>query len=359
MFQFTREFIINDNEGKLNGAKFVGAGGMLKVDHMINIKAADVCSAYKSEGEDAVEEELKLDFDKISGLTADKLYRLVFVCEQEGRVISTYNDQYPDHSRSFFYEAVAKGADANTLKSNLADDLAAAIEEEIKRFESPFFTVEHTAGAKVINLKALEGDCYTRFVEVRLVEVPLDRPSIVGAALTGYLDYTVLAAEDRKQILVGSGLASLVHEGNTGKNTTNYIIHNMRLLTSANITPYGVNMDERPLPKSVYDQYTFELVTERRHIGHQVMGAVDKSLVTVIFFVLHSIASEFETALENAGIAVEAVAQPQPVKKIIATTKDVEDAASAVLPSTEGASAGQVLKLDANKDPKWDTDATA
>lgn len=373
MFQFTREFIINNNEGKLNGAKFVGADGMLKVDHMINIKADDVCSAYKSAGEDAVEEVLKLDFTKISNtsgnkeLTVGKLYRLVFVCEQEGRVISTYNDQYPDHSRSFFYEAVAKTTDPR----DLAEDLAAAIDSEIKRFESPFFAIEEEKSSdktQAIVLKALEGDCYTRFVEVRLVEVPLDRPSVVGAALTGYLDYKVIREADRKKILAGVSGTDFAFiptvsisgnnvklEGNTGKNTTNYIIHNMRLQTAANLNPYGVNMDERPLPKSVYDQYTFELVTERRHIGHQVMGAVDKSLVTVIFFVLHSIAGEFEDELENAGIVVKAVAQPQPVKQLVAMTKDVE----AVLPSTEGASAGQVLKLDANKDPKWAADATA
>ena len=246
---------------------------------------------------------------------------------QEGRVISTFNDQYPEHARSFFYEAVANG----TSGADLADDFAKAMNKEIAMFESPFFAAEEAAG--VITLSAL--DCYTRFNEVRLVIVPTDRPDMVGAILTGYLDYDVVLEADRKALLDGTVAELTLTEGSTGKNTTNYIVHNMRLLTSANITPYGVNMDERPLPKSIYDQYTFELVTERRHIGHQVMGAVDQSLVTVIFFVLHtdsacedSPSALFEAALTEAGIEVEAVSAPeksQPVKRIVALEKDVKE----------------------------------
>jgi len=326
MFQFTREFIINDNKGKLaGGVKFLGEDGVLKVDHMINIKKADVCAAYKSEGQAEVNEKLELDLTGVT-LEAKKLYRLVLTLGQEGRVISTYNDQYPEHARSFFYEAVAE----TTSGTDLAEDLAKAIKKEIAMFESPFFAVEETAGK--ITLSAL--DCYTRFNEVRLVAVPTDRDDMVGAILTGYLDYDAVLVADRKALLDGTVAELTLTEGNTGKNTTNYIIHNMRLLTCANITPYGVNMDERPLPKSIYDQYTLELVTERRHIGHQVMGAVDQSLVTVIFFVLHtdsacedSPSALFEAALTEAGIEVEDVTAPakkQPVKRVVALDKDVK-----------------------------------
>lgn len=331
MYQFTREFIINDNEGKLTGAKrFIAEDHILKVDHMINIKADDVCSAYKSVGVAASNETIDIDLSSLT-VEKDKLYRLALVLGQEGRVISTYNDQYPEHSRSFLYEAVAK----NTTGASLAESFASAIKKEIALFESSFFTVEETSG--VITLSA--PDCYTRFNKVCLAKVPTDRDDMVGAVLTGYLDYDVVLEADRKALLDGTVTELTLTEGNVGKNTTNFIIHNMRLLTAANINPYGVNMDERPLPKSVYDQYTFELVTERRNTGHQVMGAVDHSLVTVIFFVLHSLASEFETALTAAGITPEVVAQPQPVKKVIATTKyadaAAEDAAAAITVPTK------------------------
>lgn len=305
MYQFTREFIINDNVGKLNGKRFLAENSdVLKVDHMINIKKDDVCKAYKAEGHADAKEKISID---LSGVTfeAGNVYRLALVLGQEGRVISTFNDQYPEHSRTFIYEAKAKTG------GNVAEDFAAAIVKEAAMFESPFFTVatdedsDSDSAESTLVLEAL--DCYTRFNEVRVVKVPTDDTSLVGNVLTGYLDYDVLVKADRKEILDGSVAGvSLVTEGDTGKNTTNYIVNNMRLLTAANINPYGTNVDERPLPKSVYDQYTVELVTERRNIGHQVMGAVDKSLVTVIFFVLSGDTSTaFASALEAAGITVE------------------------------------------------------
>ena len=329
MWQFTREFIINDNEGKLNGKRFIADGEILKVDHMINVKAKDVCSAYKAEGEAEANEVVKITAPTLESdtLKVGDVIRLVLVLGQEGRVISTFNDQYPEHGRTFLYEALVKEADTLPL-----EDLAAAIKKEAAMFESPFFTVveedesssESTAAGE-LTLAAL--DCYTRFEEVRIVKVPLDVERPVGAVLTGYQDYVVLVEADRKALLSdesGESDVTLVTEGNTGKNTTNYIIHNLRLQTAANINPYGTNMDERPLPKSLYDQYTLELVTERRQIGHQVMGAIDQSLVTVIFFVHSSVSGEFKSALEAAGITVEEPAATAPIKRIVALAKDVQ-----------------------------------
>lgn len=327
MWQFTREFIINDNEGKLNGNRFIADGEILKVDHMINVKAKDVCSAYKAEGEAEANEVINIAAPELSDVLAvGDVVRLKLVLGQEGRVISTFNDQYPEHSRTFLYEAKVEVADEIPFAA-----LAEAIKKETAMFESPFFAVvedAESAGSSAgddLTLAAL--DCYTRFDEVQVVKVPLDADRAAGAVLTGYQDYVVLVEADRKALLSdesGESDVTLVTEGNTGKNTTNYIIHNLRLQTAANINPYGTNMDERPLPKSLYDQYTLELVTERRQIGHQVMGAIDQSLVTVIFFVHSSVSAEFASALEAAGITVEEPAATAPIKRIVALAKDVQ-----------------------------------
>lgn len=354
MFQFTREFIINNNDGKLTGNKrFVGDGTnhVLKVDHMINLKAADVTCGYKSEGHAAVNEVIAIK-PTVTGtdvLAVGDVVRLVLVLGQEGRVISTYNDYYPNHSRTFIYEA--RVATADTIPTAA---LVAAMAEEAARFENPFFTASESTG--VITLTA--PDCYTRFNEVRVVKVPATSEDLQGNILTGYLDYEVLYAKDRAGILALTGDESIT-KGDLGKGTTNYIVQNMRLQTAANLNPYGVNMDERPLPQSVYDQYTFELVTERRHIGHQVMGAIDNSLVTVIFFVLHSQASDFETALSTAGISFEVFAPAASpatglgVDDVVAKAKDVE-AVSAKVPTSaklkvaDATAAGITATGDAN-----------
>ena len=52
MYQFTREFIINDNEGKLEGGvKFLAKDGTLYVDNMINIRSEDVNAIYRHDYE--------------------------------------------------------------------------------------------------------------------------------------------------------------------------------------------------------------------------------------------------------------------------------------------------------------------
>ena len=115
----------------------------------------------------------------------------------------------------------------------------------------------------------------------------------------------------------------------------------MRLLTDANLNPYGLNMDERPLPKGQYDQYMVELVTERRHIGHDVMGSVGTSLTTLVFYVLKSagcaedVSAAFEAALEDLGCEVKAAKGAKAPKRVLAHTSDLPDA------EDEGSSASE------------------
>lgn len=283
MYQFTREFIINDNKGKLNGGvKFYvnTDSNTLMVDHMCNIRKQDVAYIYKNAGVDESVENFTLNFESVkTGLKKGEVIRLVMTLGQENRVHPLFNDNYPDHTQTFIYETEIKNDGEDPTAG-----LVAAMKAERNRFENLYFTVD----AKKVTLM----DCYTRLVGLRLVKVPADHSgnANLAAQLTGYQDYEVLGTfnyKNRQEILAAKTTLGLT-EGNAGVNTTNYIVQNMRLLTDANINPYGVNMDERPLPKSVYDQYTVEMVTERRHIGHQVMGAIDHSLVTIIFFVLNN-----------------------------------------------------------------------
>lgn len=285
MYQFTREFIINDLTGKLGASKdqkvvWDDVRETLMIDHMCNIRKKDVANMYINKGEGEVVENFTLNLGSGKGLAVGDVVRLVMTLGQENRVHPLFNDNYPDHTQEFIYEAKVTAAD--TIPTA---DLFKAMQAERNRFENLYFTVDSSNKITLM-------DCYTRLVGLRLVKVPANHSANanLAAQLTGYQDYEVLNKIDyknRQEILGATGVISLT-AGNAGVNTTNYIVQNMRLLTDANINPYGVNMDERPLPKSKYDQYTIEMVTERRHIGHQVMGAIDHSLVTIIFFVLNN-----------------------------------------------------------------------
>ena len=61
---------------------------------------------------------------------------------------------------------------------------------------------------------------------------------------------------------------------------------NNRILTAANITPYGFDRDERPVPGGKVSSIYYQYVSERRHQTAGVFGAIDHSLVTLVFFVL-------------------------------------------------------------------------
>lgn len=310
MYQFTREFIINDNKGKLNGGKkfYVNTDSeTLMVDHMCNIRKQDVAHIYKSIGLPENTENFVLDFSSIKTLKKDEVIRLVMTLGQENRVHPLFNDNYPDHTQTFIYETTIS-AD----KEDPTAGLVKAMNAERNRFENLYFTVDS-------NNKVTLMDCYTRLVGLRLVKVPAnhDANANLAAQLTGYQDYEVLGGIDyknRQEIINAAAGITSFNAGDAGANTTNYIVQNMRLLTDANINPYGVNMDERPLPKSVYDQYTVEMVTERRHIGHQVMGAIDHSLVTIVFFVIQSESANFEAELAKIG-TVEAAHKTLPTKQ--------------------------------------------
>jgi len=344
MFQFTREFIINDNEGKLTGGKrflVTAKDGkstgtdIMFVDNMINIRKQDVNAIYKHAYEPEVKEKVVATVPTPgAALTAPTLYRLVVTLGVQGKTTATFNDYYPDHSRHFFYEVLVPAQAASGVAAAVAAGLKASYEHEKTLWGSEKF-MDLTVSGATITIAA--PDCYTRVKEIRLVTVPTDKQTNVGAVLTGYEDYDVVLKWERKE---GTTSAVTLTPGSEGVGNTVQILKNMRLQTAANLNPYGFDMEERPLPKGKYDQYTVELVTERRHIGHDVMGSIGTSLSTVIFYVLTSdtcesqaISETFEEELAKLG-TVESAVEETPVigeetKEVIAKTKDVKNASAA------------------------------
>lgn len=314
MFQFTREFIINDNEGKLTGGKkFLAKNGTLFVDNMINIRKQDVNAVYKHVYEDAVNESLTVTLP--AGI-ATETYRLVITLYQEGRVISTYNDYYPEHTREFLYET--------TGVTDLAKGFKKSFDGEATLSDTKFFNMQNSSTASVLIITA--PDYYTRIKEVRVVKLRKESDPVTVGALTGYKDYTVVSLWTRKDGTVSSASGitpkASFTAGTLGNGNTFQILNNMRLLTDANVNPFGLNTDERPVPKGKYTQYLVELVTERRHIGHDVVGSVGTSLTSHVFYVLSDVVSDFDAALTALGVTPVTTKNTKP-QKVQAFTKDV------------------------------------
>jgi hypothetical protein len=113
---------------------------------------------------------------------------------------------------------------------------------------------------------------------------------------------------------------------------------NNRVLTAANITPYGFDRDERPVPGGKYHQFTIQYVSERRHQTAGVFGAIDRSLTTLVFFVLDGDAAKFEALLAKLGtvcpVAVDANGDQMPGQPTAAAEKTpVVEAKEEIVPS--------------------------
>lgn len=355
MYQFTREFIINDNKGKLNGDKrfyFDSTSNVFKLQGGCNIRKQDVNAVYKATGaEEAIEHIVYTPKDAKSIIKDGDIIRLTIVLGQENRVHPLFNDYYPDHTQTFFYEAKA---DADNTVPVAA--LNAAIAAEKNRFDNVYFSANDSA--TTIDLTLM--DCYTRLESIRLVVVhtDVDPTKIVASNLTAYEDWDVVEElKDRQEVIAAMASTKALDgstQGSAGKFTTNYLVQNVRLLTDAAINPYGVNKDERPLPRSVYNQYMVECISERRHIGHQVMGSIDHSLTTFVFFVLKddTLISTFEAELTKlAGAPKEyttgakgMITPTDGVAKVVATVADVDTKVAASKASSTSAASKQTVK---------------
>jgi len=330
MFEFTREFIINSNVGELtNGKKFDVSGDTLMVARMVNLKKGNITRVTKHAYAAPVNDKVVVSFSG-TGLVKGDVVRLAIAMTQEGRVISTFNDQYPHHLKHYYYEAEVTTANTipwAALKASM--DRETALGEDLYyNFTTSSTTFEAT-------------DCYSRFVEISLVRKPQATPvENLAAVLTGYQDYDIIAEWKR----INSAVNGILTPGSEGAGTVARILKNMRLLSDAHLDPYGLQRDERPLPTGKYTQYSIEYVVERRQIGSQVMGAIDHSLSNHIFFVESAAVSDFDAALASLGLTVELTSTPDTTlpKQVIPmnTTSSKASVKSLEIDLTGGTSTG-------------------
>lgn len=326
MFQFTREFIINDNgtgvagtKGLLkDGKRFEVNNDTLMVARMVNLKKNCIVSASKVAGAAAVNE--KVELTPSVTVAKDTIVRLVITIGRQGSITALVNDYHPLHKKQYFYEAEV--ATANTLPL----DAFVAIADKEADMEAPDRLIKVSKDGSKLVVEAL--DPYTRINEVRIVSVPKDPERGVAEILTGYMDYDMLVLWKKvfgSTVAKATGVSAISFTaGSEGAGTVALILKNKRLLTDANIDPYGYDLDERPVPGALYDQYLVEYVTERRHIGGQVFGAIDQSLTSFVFFVNQAVSAAFATELAKVATVDATNAEtklPEDIMAVKATTK--------------------------------------
>lgn len=312
MFQYSTETIINSNVGNVPvGGKNVryaavamsenglaaGTDAFL-VDGVGLYHKANITNVSLREYQEAKPDTIEVTIP--AGLTG--VYRLAIYTSQEGISSSIYADAQLRHKKPFFYE----------VEDPTAEKLATLIEKDMNLTDFNFFKA--TSNSTTLTLTA--DDCYTRFQKVHFAKVELAEGNT-----TGWEAFTDVKVDWERFAKVKTG-ATLTVEGTEGNGTVARLIKNIKLPTDANTNPYASDNGGRPVPGGQYHQVVVEYVTDRRHIGGQVMGALDKSITTHIFWVEKTNAADFLTELAKVKATDDTV------------TPIEEDAASTVAPKT-------------------------
>ena len=252
MFEFTREFILND------ASEVKAVGGVLQVPRMINIEKNKVHSIHHAPHFPAVEESLALN-------VKDKNGTLIITIGQEGRVISLVSSRDAQNQKDYIFNGTPADWKRQFERQEAMEDMDRLIDITI------------SANNETMTIKAL--DCYTRVLKVTLVYVEDKVEKTLEWSRKAYWQNAA------NNTLDGPEWNGTLTPGTVGMGTVALLQNNNRLLTAANIFPYGFDRDERPIPHGQYDQYTIQYVSERRHQTAGVFGAIDHSLVTLVFFV--------------------------------------------------------------------------
>jgi hypothetical protein len=247
MFEFTREFILND----ITNVAWEAKPEVLRVPKMINIEKSKVHSIHHAPYMDAKNEAVKLDVTGLNGA-------LTITIGQEGRVISLVSSRDAENQKDYIFNGTPADWARQFARQAAMEDMDRLIDVVID--------------GNTMEIKAL--DCYTRVLSV-----------VYNGA-----DDKVWSRKTYWQVQAGAPVsedweAAEFKPGTEGMGTVARLQKNNRVLTAANITPYGFDRDERPRPGFQYDQYTIQYVSERRHQTAGVFGAIDHSLVTLVFFV--------------------------------------------------------------------------
>ena len=259
MFELNREFIINDNnKGPLVSGKrfeYDATAKVLKVGKMVNIEAAKVKSIHRAPYLPEICESVTLPVTGLDGT-------LVITIGQEGRIISLVSDRLAHHTKDYIFNGTPTQWQAQFERQAAMEDMDRLID------------VTATATSLTISAK----DCYTRIEKV---------------AYEGATTQTWTRVGEYKATLAGGWAATSFSAGTEGMGTVTRILKNMRLQTNAHLSAHGFDMDERPLPRGEYEQWTIQYVSERRHQSGEVFGSINHSLVTLIFFVEAGVAADW------------------------------------------------------------------
>lgn len=274
MFQYTNTIVLNSLKDVTTGLnKIVEGSDNIEVKRVNKFLKSNVSAMYKRAASDPVIGKAEFTITNPGA----GIYRLKLYIRLSGSQNSYYSNDFVFKGKPFVYEF--KIASDSTAATDVA--------KEIKRV--------------IDKIQAFYGDKYikTEVVENKLTIHGVDEYQLFTEAKIQKLNTAAnnpLTNEVFEDVIEGTITKSV-----EGFGTYTHILKDLRLPTIEARKFEAVNQEELPVPGAKYNQYIIEYKVDRGLFGGAAVGQQVTSKTTHVFYVLDSLATEFETALKVLG----------------------------------------------------------
>lgn len=274
MFQYTNTIVLNSLKDVTTGLdKIVKGPDNIEVRRVNKFLKSNVSAMYKRAASDPVIG--KAEF--IITNPGAGIYRLKLYIRLSGSQNSYYSNDFVFKGKPFVYEF--KIASNSTTAADVAKEIKRVI-DKIQAFYGDKYIKTEVAENKL----TIHGvDEYQLFTEAKIQKL--------NTAANNPVNNEVF-----EDVIKGTITKSV-----EGFGTYTHILKDLRLPTIEARKFEAVNQEELPVPGAKYNQYIIEYKVDRGLFGGAAVGQQVTSKTTHVFYVLDSLATEFETALKVLG----------------------------------------------------------
>lgn len=278
MFQYTNTIVLNSLKDVTTGLdKIVKGPDYVEVRRVNKYLKSNVSAMYKRAASDPVIGKAEFTITN----PGVGIYRLKLYMRLSGSQNSYYANDFVFKGKPFVYEF--RITSASTKAADVAKEIKRVI-DKIQAFYGDKYIKVETSDAKLI----IHGvDEYQLFTEAKIQKLN----TAANNPLTNEVFEDVIEGTITKSV--------------EGFGTYTHILKDLRLPTIEARKFEAVNQEELPVPGAKYNQYIIEYKVDRGLFGGAAVGQQVTSKTTHVFYVLDSLATEFETALKVLGTITE------------------------------------------------------
>lgn len=278
MFQYTNTIVLNSLEDVTTGLnKITGTSNYFEVKRVNKYLKSNVSAMYKRAASDPVIGKAEFTITN----PGVGIYRLKLYMRLSGSQNSYYANDFVFKGKPFVYEF--RITSAGTKEVDVAKEIKRVI-DKIQAFYGDKYIKVETSDAKLI----IHGvDEYQLFTEAKIQKLN----TAANNPLTNEVFEDVIEGTITKSV--------------EGFGTYTHILKDLRLPTIEARKFEAVNQEELPIPGAKYNQYIIEYKVDRGLFGGAAVGQQVTSKTTHVFYVLDSLATNFEAALRVLGPITE------------------------------------------------------